>query len=61
MAAKLADQVLGDAPGVATAPQPEQGTRRLVHSAGHLVRPGRYGVLAQSWPPSGAQHWSARR
>ncbi len=55
-AAELADQVLGDASGVAAGAQPEQGTRRLVHSARHLVaRLGRYfHVLAHSWPPSGA-------
>ena len=56
MAAELVDQVLGDAPSVAAIVQPEQGTRRLVHSAGHLVvrLRRRFGVLAQSWPLSGA-------
>ena len=56
LAAELADQVLGDAPGVAAGAQPEQGTHRLVHSAGHLVvrLRRRFGVLAHSWPPSGA-------
>ena len=51
LAAELADQVLGDAPGVAAAAQPEQGTRRLVHGAGHLVLLGRFGVLAQIVAP----------
>ena len=54
--AELADQVLGDAPGVAAGAQPEQGPRRLVHRARHLVvrLRRRFGVLAHSWPPSGA-------
>ena len=62
-AAELADQVFGDAPGVAAGTQSEQGTRRLVHSAGHLaVRlRRRFRVLAHSWPPSGVPRGMAQR
>ena len=64
LAAELADQVLGDAPGVAAGTQPEQGTRRLVHRAPGTWWRGSAGVFV-SWlirgPHPAPQHGLAPR